>query len=172
MREERKSSEKQTDVLFLKAKSDALRLLSFRPRSVEELRSRLKRKKRYPGEMIERVIGAFQKQGLLDDEKFAKLYAQSRIYSRPVGRRRLALDLSQKGLSRELVAETLAKLSDYDEKQTAKDLVFTRFHKMTGVSREKKKRRLYGFLKRRGFANDTIFAVMSELFKGEFDANG
>ncbi len=148
---------------LLKVKSDALRLLAFQPRSVEELRSRLKLK-RYPDDLIAQAIDALKRQGLLDDTKFAKLFAESRLYSRPTGKKQLETDLKKKGLPQALIAETLGGLKDYDEKKMARELVQTRFHRMTGVSAEKKKTRLFGFLKRRGFGNDVIFAVMKELF--------
>ncbi len=151
------------DALLLKVKSDALRLLSFRPRSVKELRDRLKLK-RYPAAAIDNALDILSKQGLLNDEKFAKLFAESRVYSRPTGKRQLEIDLKKKGLPKELVDETLANLKDYDEKKAARDLVFNRFQRMAGIPNEKKKARLFGFLKRRGFANDAIFAALDELF--------
>lgn len=152
------------DAQAMKVKSDALRLLSFRPRSVEELKDRLRLKK-HPEALIEEVIGSFRKQGLLDDTKFAKLYAESRVYSRPTGKRQLEADLKKKGLSSELVSRTIAAIPDYDEKKMAKDLVWKRFNKMAGIPDEKKKARLFGFLKRRGFETNTIFSVIEELFK-------
>ncbi len=150
---------------LLKAKTDALRLLSVRPRSVEELCKRLKLK-RHTADIINKVMDLLKKQGLVDDEKFAKLYAESRVYSKPSGRKQLEFDLKRKGLSRDLVSKTLSNLSDYDEKKAAKDLVAKRFERMSGVPAEKKKGRIYGFLKRRGFGNEVIFSVMEELFKG------
>ena len=53
-----------------KCKKDAFRLLAFRARSTEELRSRLVRKGHDKGD-IETLIASFTKEGLLDDEKFA-----------------------------------------------------------------------------------------------------
>ena len=149
---------------LVKAKSDALRLLSVRPRSVEELRGRL-RLKRYADPVISLVLASFEKQGLLNDEKFAKLFAQSRLYSRPVGKRELEFELRKKGLSKPLISQTLENLGEYDEVETARQLVFTRFHKMTGISEEKKKARLFGFLKRRGFSSTAIFSALAKLFK-------
>ena len=155
---------KKLDDGLSKAKSDALRLLSFRPRSVDELGRRLKLK-RYPEEIISQVLSLLGKQGLLDDTRFAKLYAESRIYNHPTGRSQIAFDLKQKGVKKEVVDETLASLHDLDEKKMARDLVFKRFQKMTGLSVEKKKARIFGFLKRRGFTHDAIFDAMKELFK-------
>jgi len=149
---------------LLKAKSDALRLISFKPRSIMELEKRLKFKK-YDSSLIRDVIESLKRQGLLDDEKFAKLFANSRVYSRPSGKRQIEFDLKRKGLSKETIKKTIDTLEEYDEKKAARDLVWGRFQKMTGISDEKKRSRLFGFLKRRGFSNDAIFSVLTELFK-------
>ncbi len=150
--------------LSVKIKTDALRLLSFRPRSIEELRQRLRLKK-YTAEAIEGVIETFTRQGLLNDALFARFFATSKIYTRPVGKRQLEIDLKKKGLSGPLIQETLGGLSDYDEKKTALDLARERFLRMADLSGEKKKARLFSFLKRRGFSNDSIFAAIRELLK-------
>lgn len=152
------------DDVVLKAKNDALKLLSFRPRSVSELESRLKIK-RYPADVIEQVIALLSKQGLLNDEKFGELYANSKIHSRPVGKKQLELDLKRKGLSDAIVQQSLEKLSDYDERAAALELVRRRYDKMTGISDQKKKARLFGFLQRRGFSSGICFSVIDELMK-------
>jgi len=154
------------DASLLKVKSDAMRLVSFQPRSVSELRTRLKEKK-HDEMLINEVIALLEKQGLLNDEKFAKLFAGSRMLSKPSGKRLIERDLRKKGLSDSVIKKTLAGAGDYDEKKAARDLVYARFHKMTGVSTDKKRARLFGFLNRRGFAAGTIFSVLSELFKEE-----
>ncbi|PIU40733.1 MAG: hypothetical protein COT00_00170 [Candidatus Omnitrophica bacterium CG07_land_8_20_14_0_80_50_8] len=153
------------EAALLKAKSDALRLLSFSARSSAELRLRLKLKK-YPDALVDEVIASFKRQGLVDDVKFAKLFAESRIYSRPTGKRQLETDLKRKGLSEALIRQTVSHLTDYDEKAIVRGLVQKKLAAMKGVSKEKMKMRLYGFLKRRGFESDTIFSVMNEAFSG------
>ena len=154
-----------------KIKSDALRLLGARPRSVEELRGRL-RQKRHSKESIEEVLELLKKQGLLDDAKFAKLFAESSIHARPVGKRRLAMEMKKKGLSAGAIEGAMADFKDYDEKAAAKEAVANRFRRTTGMTPQKKKARFFGFLKRRGFSNDAIFAALSELFKEDVITEG
>ena len=153
-----------SDDALLKARSDALKLLSFSPRSVAELTKRLQ-VKRYPQDIIDRVVEQFKKQGLLDDEKFARLYASSRVHSKPVGKRQLELELKRKGLPADLVKESVEGLQDYDERAAALEIAGRRLEKMAGISTEKKKARLFGFLARRGFAQGTVYSVLEELFK-------
>ncbi len=150
------------DEALLKAKSAALKLLSFRPRSVGELRERLL-KKNIPKALVEKVLSSLQQQGLLDDMKFAKLFSQSRMDTRPTGKKLLVRELKKKGLSEQIVSETIANLKDFDEAASALELAEKRFSRVTGISAEKKKSRIYGFLKRRGFADDVVFEVIRKL---------
>ena len=151
------------DDAAVKIKSDALRLLSFRPRSISEMRKRLKMK-RYSSELIDETIDFLKLHGFLDDEKFAQLYANSRTSTRPSGRRQLAFDMERQGVPKGIVTKTMEGLTEYDEHAAARELVSLKFAKMSGVSDEKKKARLFGFLKRRGFSNGIIFDVLKQLF--------
>lgn len=74
------------------------RFLSFRDRSEKEIRDFLQRKK---NENSDEIIEKLKEQGLIDDEKFAKEWAQSR--RRKYGLRRIKQELVQKGISRETV---------------------------------------------------------------------
>ncbi len=154
-----------------KAKSDALRLLAARPRSVEELRGRLKLKK-HPAEEIENVLETLKKQGLLDDEKFAKLMTVSKTLSRPVGRRQLEMDMKRKGISTRIIESTMSGLTDYDEKEAVRKLVESRAARMKGLPPEKRKARLFGFLKRRGFSSDAIYSVLKGLVSDDTFSKG
>lgn len=160
----KKESAGDKEELLLKAKSDGLRLLSFRPRSVEELKNKLL-DKGHDQALVEEVINHFKKQGLLDDDKFARLYANSRVHTRFAGRRTIETELKQKGVSGAIIAETLKGLSGDTEKETALELARGRFERMTELPRQKQKTRLYGLLKRRGFSDEIVFSVFNELFK-------
>lgn len=145
-----------------KAKSDALKFLSARSRSTAELEKKLKRK-RYSAMAIEETVAVLKRQGFLDDEKFAKLFANSLTYSRPTGKSKLKFDLKQKGVPADVIERTLGNLQDYDEAKMAEELVRKRLRLMSGVPEEAKKRRLFGFLQRRGFASDVIFKALDRV---------
>jgi regulatory protein len=153
-----------TDESLAKATKDAMRLLSFRARSTQELRQRLQRKK-YEETVIEAVLQVCAKQGFLDDEKFAKLYALSRLQSRPSGRRQIEFDLKNKGVSPGVVSRALGDLEDFNERKMALDLALRRQRSLSGLPENTAKTRLYGFLKRRGFNGDAVSYALSQLFK-------
>jgi regulatory protein len=150
--------------LLAKAKKDALRLLSFRARSTAELRDKLLKKK-HSAEIAEAVLLFCVKQGLLDDEKFAKLYALSRIQSRPTGKKMIQADLRNKGVPPAMVERALGSIADFDEKQIALEMALRRHQRMTQLPQNISKARLYGFLKRRGFTHESVFYALSKLYR-------
>lgn len=147
-----------------KVKSDALKLLSFSPRSVGEMRERLL-KKRHDEALVDEAIASMRRQGFLNDELYAKLYAGARANATPSGRKKLAFDLKRKGVEPKLIDQALGSLEGYDEKEAARKLVESRLRRLAGVPPQKAKARLVGFLKRRGFSGDVIFSVLDKAFK-------
>lgn len=86
----------------------ALRLLAVRPRTVGELKKRL-RKKGFPELDVARVIDELQEQALIDDVRFAEMLIEHTTARKPVGRRLLQWKLRNALLSPELVEDALAR---------------------------------------------------------------
>jgi regulatory protein len=61
----------------------AIRFLGFRPRSVTEVEKNLK-KHETPENTIQKVIERLERNGMLDDRKFAKLWVENRSEFRPL----------------------------------------------------------------------------------------
>ena len=72
-----------------KAQQRALGLIAFRPRSVREVRERLKKADVAP-QAIEDVIERLKSVGLLDDGEFSKTWVESRLRASPRGKRMIA----------------------------------------------------------------------------------
>ena len=148
-----------------KAKFYALKAINFRPRSVEELTERLKNRG-FMDETIKQVISEFKGKGLLDDMKFSKLWVDDRMASKPKGPALLKRELKSKGVKRELIEKIIEDTKkDYDEYEVVKRLADARMEHLKGLNETTAKRRLFGFLKRRGFAFDIIMKVMEQEFR-------
>jgi regulatory protein len=141
------------------ARSYAIRLIKFRARTEKEVRDKLLSRDFEP-EIIEQVVAAFLKSRLLDDALFAKLWVQSRI-KRPLGISRLRRELSQKGVRREIAEAALDQaMEDYDESAVIRAVIAARSKGMKGVSLDKKRARLFGYLARRGFSRERIMEIL------------
>jgi regulatory protein len=97
----------------------AVRFLEARPRSVGEVRRRL-RSAGYPAALVDGAVERLAELGFLDDAGFARAWIESRDRARPRGERALRIELAQKGVAREIAdaaledrrAEAVARAGD------------------------------------------------------------
>jgi regulatory protein len=148
-----------------KAKNYALRLLEMRGRSVKDIRDKLKVKGVSPGD-IDLVIDDLLSLGLLDDEKFARDWIENRQHFRPTGVVRLRQELFVKGIDREIVDQAIREYkNNSDEFPAALDLGRRKMKLYRKLDPDTAKRRLAGFLARRGYEASIVSKVLKELLK-------
>ena len=154
----------------------ALHLLSCRMRGTEELRRRLK-EKGFRAPLIKQCLEALSEHGLLDDRAFAASYARSHISARPRGPFRIEQELRQKGVAPEVAHDAVACVLEAEgitESTLARkalkkwirsqslDTLDALVSSSPSGDREKARRRLYGFLTRRGFSAGATRAALDE----------
>ena len=159
----------------------ALRLLSIRARSVKELTDRLQRKGFTPSD-VSYCVGWLKERDHLNDEAFARSLLRDRLRFSPRSPFLLERELKDKGVAASLAGEVLEAVLEEEgassERLSAEaarswvrkqspamraDLVGDRF----SPERERARRRLHGFLARRGFVGD---AARRGLEAGEKEA--
>ena len=149
---------------FKEAKALALRFLSYRDRSEQEVKSHLAKKEFSPA-IATRVIEWLVDLNYLNDHRFAQQWGRFRLESKKWGKYRLKQELLSKGLDPELVDETLHNLyNKVDELELALSCVGKKLPAMKGLDLQKKRRRIAQFLQRRGFGGDAVFKVLDQLF--------
>jgi regulatory protein len=147
---------------LIAAKAGAARQLAYRPRSVAEIRSALSQRGFRPV-TIDAVVERFTELGYLDDAEFANRWISNREALAPRGKRLLRQELRQKGVQSDLVEESIEQ-ADLDEFESALRIATNRFEKMAGVERDTQRRRIAGYLERRGFGYDAVRSVDRALF--------
>ena len=142
----------------------ALDLLSRRDRSEAELRRRLEARE-IPDEEIDAVVGRLKELNYLDDRRLAERLAASAVAGGRGFGIRLALDLGNRGIPRDIADEVVAVItSEHDERGLVRDLLarkFPAFDPPTADNREKA--RIMNYLLRRGFSRAAVFDVMRNL---------
>ncbi len=146
---------------YRKTLESAFRLLKYRDRSKVELRRRLLRKG-YPEETVSEVIEYLCGLDFLNDRRFAQSWVNSRTGSRARGRSSLSSELQARGVSREVILDVLRGHDDSEEYSAAVCVAKEKLRRMDNLCAEKKKQRLYGHLRRRGFASDVIVRILRE----------
>lgn len=150
---------------YIFAKKTAFDLLAYRIRSIAEIRDKLKTKK-ISVQTIEKTIEHLQALGLLNDEQFALQLVNEKISGKPVGKQVLRQKLYQKGIRKEIAEKVLDEVfSKVDEKKLALTSFKKYFPKLADLEKNKKKKKAFDFLARKGFDFDIINEVIRENIK-------
>ena len=144
----------------------AFRLLAIRARSARELKIRLAQKK-FSAEQIDLVIADLQGKGYQSDEEFARLFTREKWTSSGWGPGRARQALAQKGVAPDICDQILEEVyGDADLIEGLLPLARKRWRATEGLDNNTRKRRLTGFLQRRGYNWDTIQRVIMKVSKG------
>ena len=144
------------------ARVAALRFLKIRPRSIAELKGKLKTKG-FSFDEIEAAVVYLMDIGLLDDRAFTKSWIAYRL-ARPFGFRRICAELQQKGVAKDIIEEAITEAKgEYAEDKTVLDLALRRWERLSGIDPQKKKKRVFDFLVRRGYSMDAVIKVIKKL---------
>lgn len=153
------------DMSFEKALSFSLHLLNFRQRSEKELRDKLELKK-FSQDITDQLLLYLKGVGLIDDVSFARAWVDTRMVLKPSGPFKLKYELIEKGIKPQIIKEVLDNLKDeYNLKEVALGLARKKISSSKLRDKKKLKRRLYDYLRRRGFSSEVVFSVMHEVFK-------
>lgn len=149
------------EILPKRARLRCMNLLKARDYTRKQLADKLKQGE-YPDAIIGDALAYVESYGYIDDGKYARNFIECHIGTR--SRRRIENDLQQKGIKRELIAlafdELLEDGMEIDETaQIQKFLLKKNFHTKTATDAERRK--MYGFLYRKGFRTDAISRALS-----------
>jgi regulatory protein len=125
----------------------ALKFLSYRPRSEAELRANLQEHKFLDAD-IDDVMTRLRQGGILNDAGFAQAWIENRSEMRPRGRRALVYELRQKGIPDHLIDQALENLDEQDLAYQAAAQRASRWKHLEWFDFRKK---MYAYLTRRGF---------------------
>jgi len=167
----------------VKVREAALSLLSYRARTRTELKRKLLGKGFHLAR-VEPCLDRLEQRGLLDDEAVAAAFVRDRIRLRPRGRIRLTQELRAKGVGPDVAGRVVDRVLADEEiteadlvrqvasawlsrqpAATAEALVATR----RSPASEKARRRLQGYLSRRGFGGGALgraLDMVKELLEG------
>lgn len=144
-----------------KAEKYALRLLSYRGRSVKELEERLRRKK-FPADVVSSTVNKLQRASFLDDVALAetlKRKATKTKFLSQYGAKRFMLT---RGIPRKIVDSLFSHDKEEDIK-SARRLVEKKLKIIEELPAEKKKRKLYQLLLRKGYSFEIIEYVLKRI---------
>jgi regulatory protein len=151
--------------------------LSFRARTEKEIRLYIQKKcKKYEnldpqiqGKIENNMIFHLQEQGLINDKAFIAEWVAYRTAVKPRSQFLLSLELTKKGIKKDIIEEYFLDHT-VDEEALAKKTLQQKFRSLSQVE-DKKKRftKALSYLMRRGFSYATSKKAFEDLYKNEYN---
>lgn len=166
--DERLDTAARREAEIVRVQDRALSMLASRGRARAEVQRLLVRK----GEeapVVDAALDRLARAGLLDDAQFARQFTRSKALGAGMSRRRLRQELSKRGVDADASADAIDEVFEeeqVDDKALVERAAQKKLRTLTNVDEATRKRRLYGYLARRGFEVDEIARVMASLTKG------
>jgi len=148
------------------ARTILLSKLTASARSRRELADALAAKD-VPDDVATRVLDRFEQVGLVDDAAFADTWVRSRQASRGLSRRALSHELRRKGVSDDVIAESLQQVDAETEREAAAALVARKLPSTRGLEQARRTRRLVGMLARKGYGPGLSAGVVRDALAEE-----
>ncbi|MGB9664671.1 MAG: regulatory protein RecX [Ignavibacteria bacterium] len=153
---------------YFEVKKSALRFLSIRNHSSQELYKKLSKKK-FSDQIIKKVIDELLSIGYLNDKKFAEQYL-SELTGKLFGPLKIKNEMIKRGIAKEIIDDVLSDYFNNDEiqKEVIKNILSkNRFPKK--ISNRNEMQKIYNYLISRGFQNGIVMEVLKEKMNLDLD---
>ena len=150
-----------------KTLTKALRYIAFKPRTEFEVEQKLKKNGACETD-INYVLERLRESEVINDERFAREWVETRSSSKPRGQRLLRFELLGKHISEENISDAMQAVPP--EKESAEKAAQSYAARLRGKDYEDFKKRLTGFLLRRGFHWEVVSQVTQKVWKEENQA--
>lgn len=134
-----------------RARQTAFRFVSYRPRSIAEVRRNLLNKE-YDEVVVDTVVNDLVERDYLDDETFASYWVEQRETFKPRSRLALRQELYEKGVPREIIHRAVRQV---DEAEAANRAAEKRAYRWSHYTEEAFREKMIAYLRRRGFNYST-----------------
>ncbi len=147
--------------IFSKARDKALKLLGLRARSQKEIEDKLKAD--YSPQVIERVIELLKKYDYINDEKFARQYANDKFKIKGWSNKKIAFELMRKGISSEIINRVIEE-ADFDASSVIDRLLEKRLKGNRDID-YKEKQKQFNYLLSKGYEFEQVREAIEQYLK-------
>lgn len=150
------------EVLTKRAKLRCMYLLKSRDYTKHGLMEKL-RKEYYSEDIIEKALAYVISYGYVDDERYARAYINYAGKSK--SRKQIEFDLMKKGVAKDDIAAVFDELEESEDLVSEESLIralLVKKHYKNEDATTEERRKIIGFLYRKGFSLDKIYKVVGE----------
>jgi regulatory protein len=148
-----------------KVSAVTIRQLARRGMSRWELEQVLLKRELEP-EVFAPELDRLENLGVIDDASLAVSLAFTQHSRKGLGRTAIEQDLKRRHIDPELIEIALADIADEDELDRATELAVKRIEQLSSYDDETVRRRLHGFLARKGYSSSIVRQAMDAAFAG------
>jgi regulatory protein len=106
--------------------------------------------------IAEAELDRLERVGLLDDAALAVTLVYTQHTRKGLGRTAIAHELRRRHIDQDIIEDALSEIEDDDERERALELAHKRAGQLRGLDDETARRRLSGFLSRKGYSNEIV----------------
>jgi regulatory protein len=150
---------------FADTYNKALETLARGPRATKDLGRWLAQRDHSPDD-ISATLARLTERGLLNDAAYATMFARSRLTTHHMSRRRIAAELAKRGVERATADAAIAEVMDdeaIDERAMVRTAAEKKLRSLAKLEPDVQRRRLYGFLARKGYPPDLVRDAVKRL---------
>lgn len=118
----------------------------------------------------QKILGYLQQHKFVDDERFARVYAEDKFRFNGWGKQKITLMLRQKGIAPDVIARALENIGTKQYMDRCLELLRQKLQSLPVEDSYKTRVRLVRFAMGRGFDCDTVYRCLDAL--GEFRRDG
>lgn len=149
---------------YKEALSYSMNLCSRQEKCCREVREKLEIFK-LPGEQIEKVLATLQKEGFIDESRYAGMFVRDKLHLNRWGRIKIRYMLTAKQLPEEVITNALDEIEDQHYLQILREELSRKRLQIRDDDPLKVRSKLARFGQQRGFESGLIFQVLDELEK-------
>jgi len=138
------------------------RFCSLEERCVYDVRKKIS-EFNYPEDEITEIIEFLKKEKYIDEQRYAEAFVNDKYRFNKWGKYKINFALKQKHISEPIILEALKKIPDNNYHSLLFDELSKKLRSLPKSSGYELKSKLYRFAASRGYENDLILKVISEL---------
>ena len=158
---ESEPAERGSTLREVRAENVSMHALTRRGMSRWELEKTL-RSRELDEEVVEAELDRLEGVGLLDDAALAETFVRTQHDRKGLGRGAITAELRRRHIDQEHIDAALEQVDDDDEQNRATELAVKRAGQLSSYDLETAKRRLHGFLSRKGYSSAVVRAAIDE----------
>ncbi len=133
----------------------SLRMLEASPKSCSDLKKKLE-KKLFSEDVISKAFGLLKSEGVLDDFQYATDLFNKLISVKRAGKHKISYELKKRGIPEAIINALLESINSENETKRAVEIAGNKWEQLSSVEKNKRKKKLYDFLLRKGFDFEVI----------------